>query len=443
MAIRVRAATAANGLRSRFQRKGHSPVAVIRVSPSAMKPWPTPNTGSTAPVLHALDEDGLDAFGSETPASEPPIVTTIEPERAPMALVVSSASRTERTISEPPASTLPPAAPPQSQPIGRRASVRIALTWALVVAVSAGVAAASVWQYQRVAAARAAGSLTIQTTPAGAEVFVAGQLAGRTPLTTSLAPGGYDVRVGSGEQSRTLKVTIAAGGSVVHDLDLPAPVRAADVPVKGSLRVQTDLKQAVVLVDGVERGASPLTIDDLEPGDHHVTVRGASGTVRRTVQIKPQETVSLMISSGEPAAPQPGWLSITSPVAMQLREDGKLIGTTEADRLMLPSGDHTIEISNESLGFRAVRTITIAPGKAATSSIELPLGLVSINASPWAEVLIDGERIGETPIANLSRRIGEHRVTFRHPQLGERTETVVVTLRQPARLGVDMRRPTQ
>ena len=40
------------------------------------------------------------------------------------------------------------------------------------------------------------------------------------------------------------------------------------------------------------------------------------------------------------------------------------------------------------------------------------------------------------------RRVGSYEVVFRHPQLGERRENVLVTLRQPVRLGVDMRRET-
>jgi hypothetical protein len=52
---------------------------------------------------------------------------------------------------------------------------------------------------------------------------------------------------------------------------------------------------------------------------------------------------------------------------------------------------------------------------------------------------MNGERVGETPIANLSKRVGTYEVVFKHPELGERRETMTVTLRQPSRLGVDMR----
>ena len=71
--------------------------------------------------------------------------------------------------------------------------------------------------------------------------------------------------------------------------------------------------------------------------------------------------------------------------------------------------------------------------------MELPQGVVNINASPWAEVLIDGRRVGETPIGNLPMSIGPHEVVFRHPQLGEKRQAVSVTLKAPVRLSIDMK----
>jgi hypothetical protein len=64
---------------------------------------------------------------------------------------------------------------------------------------------------------------------------------------------------------------------------------------------------------------------------------------------------------------------------------------------------------------------------------------LSINATPWAEVFLDGTRIGETPLAGVLTPIGLHQVEFRHPELGRRTVPVRVTLQQPARISVDMR----
>jgi hypothetical protein len=40
---------------------------------------------------------------------------------------------------------------------------------------------------------------------------------------------------------------------------------------------------------------------------------------------------------------------------------------------------------------------------------------VSVNADPWAEVRLDGEPVGETPIARLAVRPGRHRFSARMP----------------------------
>jgi hypothetical protein len=58
--------------------------------------------------------------------------------------------------------------------------------------------------------------------------------------------------------------------------------------------------------------------------------------------------------------------------------------------------------------------------------ISPPDGRVSINAVPWATVSIDGTSYGETPLGNIVLPVGEHQITFRHPQLGERTQKVIV-----------------
>jgi hypothetical protein len=134
-----------------------------------------------------------------------------------------------------------------------------------------------------------------------------------------------------------------------------------------------------------------------------------------------------------------GWLTVKSSVAMDIRESGRLIGTTDTDRIMLTAGRHELEIVNETIGFRANRVVVVPPGKVAAIGLDLPQGAINVNASPWAEVFIDGRRVGETPIGNLPITIGPHEVVFRNPQFGEKRQAVSVTLSAPVRLSVDMK----
>jgi hypothetical protein len=83
--------------------------------------------------------------------------------------------------------------------------------------------------------------------------------------------------------------------------------------------------------------------------------------------------------------------------------------------------------------------IVVMPGKVAQIALELPMGVVNLNATPWAEVWIDGRRVGETPIGNLNVAIGPHEVVFKNPQFGEKHHPISVTVGAPVRLSVDMK----
>jgi hypothetical protein len=141
-----------------------------------------------------------------------------------------------------------------------------------------------------------------------------------------------------------------------------------------------------------------------------------------------------------PAAPLAGWISAKAPFVVEIHENGRLLGTTETDRLMLAAGAHQLEFVNEPLGFRAARTVHVPPGKVMTLALDLPRGVVNLNAAPWAEVFIDGRPVGETPIGNLSVPIGPHEIVFRHPEFGEKRHAVSVTAGIPVRISVEMRK---
>jgi hypothetical protein len=426
-------------------------VAILKIP----RLWPATQLGRAAATATAAAieltptaADGLDAFGSE---AVPPVVA-----KGSGAKHQDAAAKKDVALKKDaaPKKDASPKVEDRSNEVLPKPEGGAALSarsvdpatvakWLVVVLLSAGAAVAGVIGYQkRFLRPAATGTVTIETTPAGLDVVLAGKSLGKTPLTTTLAPGAYEVQVGAAPDTRTLKLNVTAGTSVLQHVEL-ASIGASDT-APGGLRVQTDPPHLPVVVDGVAHGNAPVAIDTLPPGDHEVTVRTASGVIHRSVKVQPRETLSLIVSStaapADPGVVAAGWITVSSPVALQLREGGKVIGSTETDRLMLPVGDHDIELSNEALGFTAKRTVHVTAGKTAATKIDLPNGTLSVNAQPWAEVWVDGERVGETPIGNLARRIGNHEVVFRHPELGERRESVVIAVGKPTRVGVDLRK---
>jgi hypothetical protein len=324
----------------------------------------------------------------------------------------------------------------------RKTSAGALIAWVAGILAVTGLAGAGIWAYQQSPAAPPPGTLTVQTTPPGLQVAIAGKAVGATPVTVSLPAGEYRVVLSAVDgRQREFGVTLATGASVVRDIEM-APVAApAPASTTGALRVETEPARQMVTVDGIERGFSPIIVAGLGPGEHLVVVRTQAGNLRRTITVRQGETISLVVSGTDAPALRAGWVSFVSPIALDLRENGRVVGTSNVERLMLPVGDHEIEMTNDALGFRATRRVTVGADRTTSVAVDIPSGTVSINALPWAEVWLGGERIGETPIANLSRPIGSYEVLLRHPQFGERRARVTVSTKQTARLGVDMRTP--
>jgi hypothetical protein len=309
---------------------------------------------------------------------------------------------------------------------------RIVAAVALLVAVAtAGVFA--VHSYARVPPT---GQLTVNTNPDGVQVTIDGQKRGLTPLTLELPTGDHSLELGLDNQTRVIPVTIATGGHVSQFVELPKTA-----PALGQLSVRTDPPGATVLVDGQRRGVTPLVVADLMPGQHNVGLSNAQSSVTEQVTIESGATASLVVPLTAPqGVPVSGWVSVTAPVEMQLFEDGRLIGSSRSERIMMSVGEHNLQIVNEALGYRSGRVVRVNPGGVTPMRIEVPRGSLALNATPWAEVWVNGDRVGETPIGNVSLPIGNHDVLFRHPDLGEQRHTVTVTLNGPARLSVDMRK---
>jgi hypothetical protein len=215
---------------------------------------------------------------------------------------------------------------------------------------------------------------------------------------------------------------------------------AADPSARGHLRPQRTHRRTGHCRRFTARRCA-LTIQQLAAGEHSV-VTGPLGSVKQTVVVSGGTSLVVPAWRRRPttSAPVSGWVAVSSPVEVQIFEGGRLIGSSASESIMVASGKHDIELVNDALGFRISRTIQVAPGKTASVSVDMPRGAMSVQASPWAEVWIDGEKVGETPIGNLPMTIGSHNVVFRHPELGEQHQTVLVTMKGTARVTADMKK---
>ena len=428
-------------------------------APAAPPSHPAPAPASTAPAAAAVPPP-VEPIAAQTsaPAAVTPIPVSSQAPPVPAAPVAAAA--TAPSPSPDPAAAAPSGAvpditdllkdvsgvmPPEppAQPAarvtksgggGRKKLLRVAAAAGVVALL--GVPG---WYYTtrgvKKAASPSSGTLAVQTNPSGVAVFVDGVAHGNTPARISIPAGSHILELRGRGVPRVVPVQIAAGAEVSQYLELPA------TPSTGSLLVQSDPAGAHVAIDGVDHGVAPVSVADLAPGEHEVILTGAAGPpVKQKVVIQAGVTASVLAPvSTATAGPVSGWIAVKAPVTMDIREGGRLLGTSDSDKIMLAAGRHELQLVNETLGYSARRIVQIPPGKIFSLPIEMPQGVINLNATPWAEVFIDGKRIGETPIGNFPIAIGPHEVLFRNPQLGEKRQAVSVTLSAPVRLSVDMK----
>jgi hypothetical protein len=217
----------------------------------------------------------------------------------------------------------------------------------------------------------------------------------------------------------------------------PVPEPAA-VPTHGRLIIRSDPPGAAVVIDGRRRGTAPLSVDALAAGSHRVQVGTAGASVEHVVTIDAGSTTSLIVPmTGTIAAG--GWVNVAAPISLQILENGRLLGSSPDGPQRLTTGTHQLELVNEALGYRAREVVTVRAGEITRLNPAIPQGVLHVNAQPWAHIWVDGEPFGDTPLANIKVRLGQHEIRFRHPSLGEQVRQVVISAREPARVSVNMK----
>jgi serine/threonine-protein kinase len=158
----------------------------------------------------------------------------------------------------------------------------------------------------------------------------------------------------------------------------PEPIEAAEppppLPSAGSLRVSTQPEGARVLVNGEEKGASPLLLEALPLGTYQVRIEsgGFEAEVLEAAITAEAPSASLDVTlkpqaPAAPAAPGPAIFRIRSnPPGAQVAVDGRDVGVTPIERLQVAAGSRVVRVLGEgylpwedTFRARAGRTETI------------------------------------------------------------------------------------
>jgi serine/threonine protein kinase/outer membrane protein assembly factor BamB len=207
------------------------------------------------------------------------------------------------------------------------------------------------------------GYLTVDSTPAGAEVYVDNTYIGVTPVESyKLAVGTYTLLIRKpGYFDYTQTVTISEGKTTI--------VNAKLILKTATLSVSSTPSNAEVYIGGIYKGQTPITVQ-LPPGTYTVEIRKEDykpHTETITLQAGEERQINVQLEALF------GFLNVYCNVqGAEVFLDGKKIGETPLKGYKLSTGEHKVEVKKE--GYQIfTQTITIEPTKTHTINARLEL----------------------------------------------------------------------
>ena len=323
-------------------------------------------------------------------------------------------------VSEP--EGVPVVAPPRLGRLVRRAVIGLAIAASLAGVVVAGRAARN-----RFNTAPRIGTASFTSEPSGARVLVDGTAVGITPVKVELLPGSHAVEFRLNAATRTQTITVLKGRQTSFAVTWN-PRRI------GGVRVTSTPDGAKVLMDGRERGVTPLTLDDVAVGSHTVQIDSSAGSVRRRIGVVEGKTEVLAESI------YPGWVHVSMPIDVILIDGATAVQLDDSNRALLKPGTHSLRIENRALAFSVARQVEIEPGGTAEVTVDVPLSALTVTSVSDADVYVDGVKAGETPLTEFPVKLGRRDVMVVDQSGATRHATVTVTTK-PAELDISFSRP--
>jgi hypothetical protein len=279
----------------------------------------------------------------------------------------------------------------------------------------------------------------------GAEVSIDGVTRGTLPNVFELAAGRHNLEVRkAGWKTFTKWIDLAEDERRTVEVVLERAEQAA-----GTLLVTSD-GPGDVYVDGARKDAAPAVVTGLPPGEHVVEVRrDGIPPWRQTVTIAPGQQAKISANLGgavrttEPAFDGHGNATLRVQANVPDAEvflDGATLGKAPLERHDIAAGKHDLIVRKE--GYQDLRReVYLFQGQPVALVADLRnAGKVRFLSSPQgAEVSIDGEPIGTTPIERDDIPAGEHVIVFKLSGYEDHKEMVTVAGGKERLLSPDLR----
>jgi hypothetical protein len=279
--------------------------------------------------------------------------------------------------------------------------------------------------------------LYVMSNPPRASIYLDGALKGVTPAVLSnAAPGSHTLLVRlSGYDDWKSTVTVPQGGTKT----IAAVLTENDNKVIRGINVSSKPPGAKVLLDSVDKGVSPVTLNNIAAGIHILEIEYPGyNTWKSTVTVPESGIKEVHVNLTPEPAHAPGWITVFSkPGNASVTLDGNYVGRTPVNSSLnleeIPPGEHTVVLVIP--GFRpSAQKITVSPNlvsmvNATLVSISGPdaKGSLIVASDPaGAMVFVDNESRGVSPVSADDIAAGNHKVVIRMEGYEEYSVSILV-----------------
>ena len=271
-----------------------------------------------------------------------------------------------------------------------------------------------------------AGTVSFNSNPSGASIWVDGSWMNKTtPLKTTLPEGYHYVRFyKSGYQTFETQFYLNAGGYQEISANL-VPL----TPQYGKLTINSQPPNSTVYYDGALKGNTPITLNNLTPGTHQIQIK-QTGYETFTQQIQINSGEHKILNANLAKLNPLGTVNInTYPKTANVVIDGNYFPNNNGQvQVQLNAGVHSLTVSSPGYQTQSMQfTLSAGDFKQITVQLEESMAEVNLYSNPEsADVYIDGSYTGYTTGRTFKLYPGSHSITLKKEGYQDWSTTTVL-----------------
>lgn len=194
-----------------------------------------------------------------------------------------------------------------------------------------------------------------------------------------------------------------------------ATVNDTPQAAKGYLKLNITPADAHVFINGVPKGqASGIGVLSLPAGKQSTVrvVKAGLGekTVPVTLSAGQTKTLPITLSAAE------AFVSFSADMPCAVHFDGTFIGNSPIASFTTTAGNHTAVLTTTTPALSKTVPVSVKAGKTKKVHVQF-LSSLMVSADPWADVYLDGKKIGLTPLTKNGITPGNHSIRLVNPKL--------------------------